>query len=318
MNQTMELDAREIKPPEKHQTIFNKYDDLQAGEQFVLVNDHDPKPLFNQFHKQRTGRFTWEYLEQGPEVWRVAIGKPGNLSEPTVAEIVAHDFRTASIFKRHGIDFCCGGNQTLSQASESAGIETRELLAELNTTQPQAGTVSLDRFGDWSIELLISYILENHHNWLKARIPEMQPVMKKVAKVHGEHHPELIQIADIFQSVVDDLIPHLQKEEIILFPYVQKLVVAKTSGEAAPRPFFGSVANPISGMEADHETVGELMASLRKLSADYRIPEDACGSYRMVYQFLEELEADLHQHIHLENNILFPRVRDLASELNVL
>ena len=198
------------------------------------------------------------------------------------------------------------------------GMDIDELLSELNDVQNSKGGGSLDRFGDWSVELLIHYILENHHNWLKTKIPEMLPIVQKVAGVHGDTHPETMEISKLFQEMVNDLIPHMQKEEIVLFPYLEKLTIAMHSGTEPPHPFFGSLENPLSGMEADHETVGSIMASINKLSKNYTVPEDGCASFQLVYGFLAEFEADLHQHIHLENNILFPKARALARELGVL
>ncbi|MCF7801221.1 MAG: iron-sulfur cluster repair di-iron protein [Candidatus Marinimicrobia bacterium] len=317
MESIQSIDARKIAPREKHPTIFQVFDDLPAGEHFILVNDHEPRPLNHQFQNERPGEFTWEYLEQGPEIWRVAIGKLESVAEPTVGEIIAQDFRKAEVFKRHGIDFCCGGKKSLSQASSEAGIDPQVLKAELNDATTEAGIGSLDRFQTWSIPLLIQYILENHHNWLKTKLPEMVPLVQKVSKVHGANHPETVKIASVFQAIVDDLVPHMQKEEIMLFPYIEKIVAAERSGEEPPRPVFGSVENPLRGMEADHEVVGELMDSIRALSQDYTIPEDACASFRLVYGFLSEMEDDLHQHIHLENNILHPKVRELAQKLGV-
>ena len=192
------------------------------------------------------------------------------------------------------------------------------MLAELNNLPAPTGSETLNRYDSWSIDLLIQYILENHHNWLKTKIPEILPVVQKVAEVHGENHPETIRIAALFQQVVDDLTPHMQKEELVLFPYLQQLTAARVSGNEPPRPFFGSVENPIAGMEADHEAVGKLVDTIRELSRDYTIPENTCASFKLLYGFLTEFEADLHQHIHLENNLLFPKARALARELGVL
>lgn len=317
MESIQSIDARKIAPLEKHPTIFQLYDDLPPGEHFILVNDHEPRPLHHQFKNERPGQFTWEYLEQGPEIWRVAIGKQVSVAEPTIGEIIAQDFRKAEVFKRHGIDFCCGGKKSLSQASSEVGIDPQVLRAELNSATREPGGGTLDRFQTWSIPLLIHYILENHHNWLKTKLPEMMPLVQKVSQVHGANHPETVEIASVFQAIVDDLVPHLQKEEIMLFPYINKMMAAERAGEEPPRPVFGSVEHPLRGMEADHEVVGQLMDSIRELSGNYTVPEDACASFRLVYGFLNELEDDLHQHIHLENNILHPKVRDLAQKLGV-
>jgi len=317
MTEQNTLDARAIEPAKKHPTIFQTYAALEYGSSFILLNDHDPKPLFYQFQNDYPGQFTWEYLEQGPEKWRVAIGKIMAFAQVTVGEIIADDFRKAEVFKRHGIDFCCGGSTTIAEASQMAGMDIDELLSELNEVKNSIGSSSLNRFGDWPMDFLIRYILENHHNWLKTKIPDMLPVVQKVAGVHGVSHPETIEISNLFQEMVNDLIPHMQKEEIVLFPYLENLIAAKNSGNAPPAPFFGSIENPLSGMEADHEAVGSIMASINKLSHNYTVPEDACSSFQLVYSFLAEFEADLHQHIHLENNILFPKARALAKDLGV-
>lgn len=317
METIQSVDARNLAPQVRHSTIFQIFDDLAAGQQFILTNDHEPRPLFYQFQNERPGQFTWEYLEQGPETWRIAIGKSEDNAEPTVGEIMADDFRKAEVFKRHGIDFCCGGNRSLSQACKEASVDPQILMAELRTATPQIGSGALDRFQTWSIPLLIQYILENHHNWLKTKMPEMLPVVQKVAWVHGDNHPETVKIAGIFQEIVDELIPHMQKEEIMLFPYIEKMAAADQTGNEPPRPVFGPVENPLRAMEADHRVVGELMDSIRELSQDYTLPDDACASFQLVYGFLSEFEADLHQHLHLENNVLHPQVRMLAEKQGV-
>lgn len=312
------LDVRTIPPATRHATIFQTYDELENGASFTLLNDHDPKPLLYQFQAEHTGQFTWEYLEEGPDQWRVSIGKLHAFAQLTIGEILADDYRKAEVFQRHSIDYCCGGNRTIAEASHLAGVDIKVLQLELNEIQSTVTAQTLDRYGDWSLDLLIHYILENHHNWLKVKIPEMLPVVQKVAQVHGESHPETVEIESLFQELVNDLIPHMQKEEIVLFPYLENLIAAQKSGQVLPAPFFGSLENPISGMEADHESVGSLMESINKLSVKYTVPKDACSSFRLVYSFLAEFEADLHQHIHLENNIIFPKARAMANELGVL
>jgi regulator of cell morphogenesis and NO signaling len=171
------------------------------------------------------------------------------------------------------------------------------------------------RYGEWGVDLLIDFIVNNHHSYVTKMIPVLYAHTQKVASVHGARHPEVIQIAAHFEAVAHEFQQHMQKEEHALFPFIKALARSKEAGQKATPPPFGSVQNPIRMMEAEHQTAGDEMRTIRELSSGYTPPEDACTTYRITYQELRDFEMDLHQHVHLENNILFPKAILLESEL---
>lgn len=308
------LDVTVIEPRFKHSTIFQKFDSLQPGQGFVIHNDHDPRPLYYQLLGERGDIFTWEYLQSGPDAWKVQITLKGEVTEDTIGELVTKDYRKAQVFKKYGIDFCCGGKKTLSEVSQKKGINLEELKAELKSVESQESGSSIN-FDKWGLDFLSDYITNTHHQYVRDNTPFIGELAQKVARVHGANHPEAIQIAAVFARVAQDLNQHIMKEDTILFPFIKELVAAKKNSSALPDSAFGEVANPIEMMESEHEQAGEDMEEIRTLTSNYQIPADACTSYRLLYQKLEEFENDLHKHVHLENNILFPKALELEKEL---
>ncbi len=234
-------------------------------------------------------------------------------STQTIRDIVADDYRAAAVFQKHGIDFCCGGNRPVAEACREKGIEDQVVLEELDAALAPAGDVP--RFNAWDLDFLVNYIVANHHAYVRSAIDTLRAHTSRVADVHGEHHPEVVAIARRFDAIADEMTHHMFKEEKILFPYVSALAAAARTGEPVRPAPFGTVANPIRMMEAEHESAGATMAEIRRLSANYAPPEDACTTYKVTYQELEAFEADLHRHVHLENNILFPKALRLEAEL---
>jgi regulator of cell morphogenesis and NO signaling len=225
----------------------------------------------------------------------------------TVGEIAAQMPSTTREFEKLGIDYCCGGNRTLSQACSEANIPVDEALARLErslaSTQPSAGQ-------DWQNLLLadlIGHITTTHHVFVREESPRIQALAAKVVGVHGKNHPELVQVQQVFAALAEELRVHLMKEEQMLFPYISLMEESTLAGEPAPPATFGTVANPVRMMMQEHDGAGDALRSLHAITGNYALPEDACISYRTLYQALQDFEADLHQHIHLENNILFPR-----------
>ncbi len=315
METTDIIDVTSIEPRLKHPTIFDKFDSLLPGQAFTIHNDHDPKPLYYQLLAERGNTFTWAYTENGPEWWKVTIGKNAEgQKETTIGELVAKDYRKAQVFKKMGIDFCCGGKKTLSEVCTKKGLDIHKVEEELSAIEHQTGSLS-HNFQQWELDFLSDYIVNTHHRYVKESIPFMTELSQKVARVHGATHPELVQVADVFGHIAADLSMHLQKEENILFPYIKQMIGAQKNGASLNQPHFGQVANPIQVMEAEHEGAGEDLSEIRKLTRDYQLPADACTSYRILFQKLEEFENDLHQHIHLENNILFPKSVELEKQL---
>lgn len=222
----------------------------------------------------------------------------------TLGELAARDLRKAQVLKQYGLDFCCGGKKTLQQACADKGLDLATLTEALeNANQLPAG--SMPDFRTWAPGFLAEYIEQVHHSYVRKALPDLVFYAHKVAKVHGADHPELIDINQIVAVVNEEMQLHMQKEEMVLFPYI------KNPAQSAP---FGSVEHPISVMEQEHETVGDALARIRELSNQYTLPEGACASYQFLFRLLEEFEQDLHIHVHLENNILFPRVKDLEKK----
>ncbi|MCC6722428.1 MAG: iron-sulfur cluster repair di-iron protein [Bacteroidia bacterium] len=310
------LDVTLIEPREKHPTIFAKFDLLKEGESLTIHNDHDPKPLYYQLLGERGNIFTWEYLEEGPEWWKVRISKRiSGEKDETLGQIAAKDLRKALVFKKYGIDFCCGGKKTVKEACEAKGLDVTQIEKELQETEKSIPNANNLPFNDWSIDFLADYIVNTHHTYVRKNLPELVFYANKVSRVHGSRHPELIKINQCVEEINNELNSHMQKEEIVLFPYVKQLVAAKNSGEALPSSHFGTVRGPINMMEMEHELVGKNLEEIKKLTINYTLPADACMSYSMLYRLLEEFESDLNIHIHLENNILFPKAIEIESEL---
>ena len=229
-----------------------------------------------------------------------------NIRNTSVGEIVKLDFSAADVFSSYGIDFCCGGKISVAEACSNAKAEESLVIGALEDLKNQSGSAVHD-FDSWNIGFLADYIQNTHHQYVKKAIPQILPLAQKVADVHGDHHSEVIRINELFQDLAEELLAHLQKEEMILFPYIKKLVADESAGKCTDPNCFGSIGSPISVMEAEHENAGLILKELYRLSNGYQIPEDACNTFRVLYGKLKEFEDDLHRHIHLENNILFPK-----------
>lgn len=239
-----------------------------------------------------------------------------NLRNKSVGELVKLDFRAADVFSSYGIDFCCGGKISVAEACASSGCDEQKVISDLEALQHQAGSATHD-FDSWKIDFLSDYIINTHHQYVTKTIPQILPLAQKVAEVHGAHHSEVVVIYDLFQQLANELLMHMQKEEMVLFPYIKKLVAAESAGSCNDPSCFGTIASPISVMEQEHETAGIILKQLYRLSDGYSAPEDACNTYRVLYGKLKEFEDDLHRHIHLENNILFPKAIELEQALLV-
>jgi regulator of cell morphogenesis and NO signaling len=231
--------------------------------------------------------------------------------ETTVGEIVTADFRTAAVFHEFGIDFCCGGRRTIADACRERDVDPDEVLDAVSRTCSAPGTAP--RFSDWSLDTLIGYIVGNHHAFVRQTLPSMTAHAEKIAAVHGSRHPELHEVAQLVEEVAAEMTAHMAKEERVLFPFIVETEVAAQTGRPLPRASFGPIDNPIRMMEAEHDSAGAAMARIRELTSGYTVPDDGCTTYRVCFQALEAFEQDLHVHVHLENNILFPKAKALAS-----
>ena len=225
----------------------------------------------------------------------------------TVGEIAAETPSATREFEKLGIDYCCGGGRTLGEACAAVNIPIDEVLARLEDgLRLSQASVSQD-WQNQPLADLMAHITGTHHVFVREESPRLQALAEKVVGVHGKNHAELQQVLAIFSALTEELRVHLMKEEQILFPYVLLLEESTLAGEPVPPAMFGTVVNPVRMMMQDHDGAGEALRSLRSVTNDYGVPPDACISYRTLYQALPDFEADLHQHIHLENNILFPR-----------
>ncbi len=308
------LNVTLLEPRQKHPTIFKRFDELNEGETLTIHNDHDPKPLYYQLLGERGDIFTWEYLEQGPAWWKINITKriTGEGAE-TLGEIAAKDLRKAQVFKKYGIDFCCGGKKTVKQVCNEKGLDVATIEKELQ----QADTAVASRplpYNDWAPDFLADYIVNTHHSYVKKNLPDIRAYADKVARVHGGRHSELLPIHKLVEDIYEEFSAHMVKEERVLFPLIKQMVKAIETNQPLTTSGIGSVDSPIRMMESEHELVGNYMAEIRTLSNDYTLPDDACASYSLLYRMLEEFEEDLHIHVHLENNILFPKAHDLEKQ----
>lgn len=233
----------------------------------------------------------------------------------TIGEIVAHDFRTAALFSKLGIDFCCRGHRTIEEVSQKKGLDATQLQRELDEILQKTESGSID-FKSWPLDLLADYVEKTHHRYIEEKTPVLLAFLHKLCKVHGERHPELFEINRLFTESAQDLAAHLKKEELILFPFVRKMVNARITGKKFERPQFGTVENPIEMMKHEHDTEGERFREIARLTDNYTPPADGCNTYRTAFLMLEEFEQDLHKHIHLENNILFPNALALEKTFN--
>lgn len=237
------------------------------------------------------------------------------VEEQIIGGLVAQNYKTASVFKKYKIDFCCNGNRSISEACERKNINPGPLLKELQEIINEKSETSID-FNTWEPDLLADYIEKKHHRYVVSKIQEITPYLNKVVKVHGDHNPELKEIEILFHQSANELLQHLQKEEKILFPFIRDMVNAKINGKTIMQAHFGTVENPINMMKHEHENEGERFSKISELSNQYTPPTHACNTYRVTFSLLKEFEDDLHQHIHLENNILFPKAIELEKEFH--
>lgn len=232
----------------------------------------------------------------------------------SIGRIVAEDYRTAQVFRDHGIDFCCKGNRDITEVAQKHSLDPDILIEEIEAIKLREHSDQID-FNSWPLDLLADYIEKKHHRYVEEKTAVLKQYLDKLCRVHGGRHPELHEIAGHFNQASAALAMHMKKEELVLFPAVRKMVAATISGAAMKTPHFGSVNNPIKQMMDEHETEGDRFREIQRLSDNYSPPEDACSTYRVTFSLLREFEEDLHRHIHLENNILFPKAVSLENKL---
>lgn len=237
------------------------------------------------------------------------------LEKITIGEYVAKDFRTAAVFSKYGIDFCCKGNRTIEEACEKKFMDANEIREEINTVLATKSDNTID-FKSWPLDLLVDYIEKTHHRYVENKTQILLPFLDKLCKVHGASHLELFEINELFKGCAGELAQHMKKEELILFPFIKKLVKASLTNELIQQPHFGTVENPIAMMMHEHDAEGERFRKIAELTNNYNPPADACNTYKVTFAMLQGFEQDLHKHIHLENNILFPKAVALEKKFS--
>jgi regulator of cell morphogenesis and NO signaling len=233
--------------------------------------------------------------------------------EQTLGEIVASDIRAAAVFEKAGFDFCCDGRLTIEKACEQTGLPLNEITAALK--QLDGDREPGVTYDSWSLDVLADYIEKKHHKYVSEQIPILRAFLHKITAVHGNNHPELYEINKLFNACAEELTGHMLKEERILFPFIRKLEQARRIEKPKPEIPFGTVENPISMMMHDHEVEGDRFRKIREQSGQYIVPSDGCNTYKAAFAGLKNFENDLHIHIHLENNILFPKAVELEKLL---
>lgn len=232
----------------------------------------------------------------------------------TIRELVREDHRAAAVFEKYSIDFCCRGDKVLDAACADRGVDLAPVLKELSQLKGIADSEGF-RPDEWDLDALADFIVNNHHRYVTRVVPVISAHIDKLLSVHGENHPELSEIAARFHMVAEELAHHMYKEENVLFPYIKTLAFAARNGRIVDAPPFGTIRRPVQMMEDEHRSAGDAISSIRNASNGFLLPADACETYRVTYLELEDFERDLHQHIHLENNILFPKAINLENTL---
>lgn len=227
-------------------------------------------------------------------------------SEITIGEIVANDFRAASLFKEAGIDFCCGGYKFLSEACREKGSDLSTIIRQLDllAQTPVSGAIN---FKEWELGFLSDYIMNTHHKFVLKNLPELVFYTQKIADVHGDNHPELLEVAELFAKINEELLQHLKNEEEVLFPAIKAAEIF-----ASPQ-VKSTIISEVTRMQGEHEFAGGAMDKINVLTKNYLVPADACNTYRVSLKLLEQFEDDLHIHVHLENNILYPKALKMAE-----
>lgn len=233
-------------------------------------------------------------------------------ADKTVGAVAAADYRITEVFARHGIDYCCGGDKTIRQACAEQQISPAALLAEITEAVEKGSAVH--NYNDWALDFLADYITNEHHAYVHRITPLMNGMMDAVVAAHSDHHPEVLEIQRIWQALSGELIMHMQKEDLMLFPFIKRLVRSQQAGEQVPPPRFGSAAELIEQMEEEHESTGDQLAALSDLTNGFTPPEDACNTFRALYGYLAEFQEKTKEHVHLENNILFPKAIVLEKQ----
>ena len=228
----------------------------------------------------------------------------------TVGDFVAEDYRTAKVFEKYGIDFCCGGKVPLAAACRERGIDCAAIQREIEAATSEPVERS-QNFAAWGLPFLSDYIINTHHGYLKENTEQIAVYARKIAEVHGSRHPEVVEIAGIFDKIATDMAAHLREEEEVLFPAIKRIDAARKDGTAPEAKDVEALKACLVKLNHEHDEIGEAVHTIRHLAKGYALPADACTTFTVTYRMLKEFEDDLHKHVHLENNILFPKAGEL-------
>jgi len=228
----------------------------------------------------------------------------------TVGDFVAEDYRTAKVFEKHGIDFCCGGKVPLADACRERGIDPAAILREIGEAK-STPVARGENFAAWGLPFLSDYIVNTHHGYLRENTEQIAIYARKIAEVHGARHPEAVEIAAIFDKVAADMTVHLREEEEVLFPIIKRIDAARKEGTAPGTEDLETLKASLGKLNHEHDEIGDAVHEIRRLANGYTVPGDVCTTFALTYRMLKEFEDDLHKHVHLENNILFPKAGEL-------
>ncbi|AHM62701.1 iron-sulfur cluster repair di-iron protein [Flammeovirgaceae bacterium 311] len=296
--------------------ILKKFDSLKAGESMVIVNEHNPILLYYQLLADRGNTFDWEYLEKGQDHWRVKITRISPYTpEPTVGDLAARDFRMARVFQQLGIDYCCNGKKTVEESCLQAGVEPQKIWEHYQNAAKEAGEEAHD-FRKWKAGFLANYILNTYHSYVKENTSSLYGQALELTEQEGPHQAAYQALAVRLKHFFAYLKDHLQREEQELYPLISTLMAAGKRKRRMVVPIVPPVKNRVKALEEEHALLGEELKRFRALTREYAIPAQSCNKCETFYNRLQAFENDLIQHIHLENNILFPKVIAAENELS--
>ena len=235
--------------------------------------------------------------------------------ETIIGELVAENYAFASVFEKHNIDFYIHGTRSIATAAKESNINSKQLVGELEMIE-QKSIKSEENYNNWPLDQLADHIQSTHHRFTEAKITELKPLLVELVEKHSVTNPEVIELQKVFETSAGDMASHMKKEELVLFPFIRKMIKTKKAHAQITVPHFGTVQNPVNMMLHEHDEQSKLLRKMIELTNNYTLPKDACDTFKTAYASLKAFDKDMHQHIHLENNILFPKAVALEKTLN--
>jgi regulator of cell morphogenesis and NO signaling len=292
--------------------IFYKFDSLLPGNGFIINEDNDPHPLYYKLLKEKGNTFSWEYLEVGPKKWCVKISKrEEDDAKETIGDMAVSDHRKALILRKYGLDFSFKGRRTLREACAEKNISTKNIERDLKASDQQQLVYTIN-YNDWELDYLADFIITNHHEYTRKTLRLLEDELEKNSKIIRQNHVYLLPLVEVFNQLYKNMTDIMLKEEQVFFPYIRFLVQVKKGNVRYGLPPV-SIMEHISKLEFEHQKLGEQIGYLCEFTNNYTMPRIQHGFYGHVLQWLNEFDNDLHQHIHIENNILFPKAMKLEE-----